>query len=173
MQAFITCTSLQEITLPEGTKVGEGAFNHCYSLRTVKSEGENISVDKTAFNDCPLLERKTKEYDEWFQMREMMGAYIQNKTETDYGTIVEWSTLSYSKVEGSKVHTYISYVAYDGKAISIKAPMSDETRVRKYEALEISTDGKYATLTYPQTENGGSVVIIIDLVNCTQRVVNN
>ncbi len=171
--AFTACTSLMEITLPEGTKVCEDAFNHCYSLKTVTSEGENISIDENAFNDCPLLERKTKAYDEWFQMSEMMGAYIQNKTETDYGTIVEWSRLSYSKVEGSKVHTYISYVAYDGESISIKAPSFNETQVRKYKSLEISTDGKYATLTYPQTETEGSVVIIIDLANCTQRVVNN
>lgn len=53
--AFITCTSLQEITIPEGTKVGEGAFSHCYALKSVTYEGENISVDETAFSDCPWL----------------------------------------------------------------------------------------------------------------------
>lgn len=171
--AFTACTSLMEITLPEGTNVGENAFNHCYALKLVTYEGENITVDPSAFSDCPFVKRKTKAYDEWFQMREMMGAYIQNKTETNYGTIVEWSRISYSKVEGSKVHTYISYVPYDGESIAITAPYFNETQVRKYKSLEISTDGKHATLTYPQTENEGSVVIIIDLVNCTERVVNN
>lgn len=53
--AFITCTSLQAITLSEGSVVGEGAFNHCYSLKNVVLEGENISVDKTAFDNCPML----------------------------------------------------------------------------------------------------------------------
>ncbi len=105
-------------------------------------------------------------YNEWFKMRNIMAASINQKTETDYGTIVEWSTLSQNDV-----FTYITYVRYDGKTGSITAlaPMKNETVVMKYKTLEISSDGKMCTITYPEIKNAGTFVITLDLINCNME----
>ncbi len=52
--AFLDCTSLELVDIPEGAYIGVGAFKGCTSVQTVNVNGSNISNE--AFSGCTRLE---------------------------------------------------------------------------------------------------------------------
>lgn len=122
-----------------------------------------------AINTQSVKER-TEEYEKWLEKRTTMGETVQKTTETYYGTIVETSKLEMSTT-GANVREYITYLRYDGAAVGLSqyAPDKDDLNKMKYEKLEISEDGKWATITYPELKNTGTFVTVIDLENCTAK----
>jgi len=54
--AFIGCTSLKSVTIPEGvTSIGGSAFSGCTSLKSVTIPSSVTSIYSTAFNSCSSL----------------------------------------------------------------------------------------------------------------------
>ena len=51
--AFMSCSSLTTVSLPNATSIGLEAFNRCFKLTSV-SLPSAISIDGMAFSECPL-----------------------------------------------------------------------------------------------------------------------
>ncbi|MBQ7875811.1 MAG: leucine-rich repeat domain-containing protein [Clostridia bacterium] len=132
-----------------------------------------LAIEESNVTDCTTegglnFQERTEAYKTAMEYYDRMGSYgLNHKTETDYGTLVEYSV---SRVTYITVN-HISYIRYDGEQISVSqyAPNRDEENKMKYEKLEISSDGKIATITYPELKNTGTFVITVDLVNCTAK----
>lgn len=67
--AFINNSNLADITIPKKTEgIGAGAFENCSALESVtfKTHETKLTVDKNAFNHCPVLSKVNIDYlDDW------------------------------------------------------------------------------------------------------------
>lgn len=67
--AFINNSNLADITIPKKTEgIGAGAFENCSALESVtfKTHETKLTVDKNAFNNCPVLSKVNIDYlDDW------------------------------------------------------------------------------------------------------------
>lgn len=67
--AFINNSNLADITIPKKTEgIGAGAFENCSPLKSVtfKTHETKLTVDKNAFNHCPVLSKVNIDYlDDW------------------------------------------------------------------------------------------------------------
>lgn len=67
--AFINNSNLADITIPKKTEgIGAGAFENCSTLESVtfKTHETKLTVDKNAFNHCPVLSKVNIDYlDDW------------------------------------------------------------------------------------------------------------
>lgn len=67
--AFINNSNLADITIPKNTEgIGAGAFENCSALESVtfKTHETKLTVDKNAFNHCPVLSKVNIDYlDDW------------------------------------------------------------------------------------------------------------
>ena len=58
--AFYNCTSLQQITIPDGvTSIGDGAFHSCEALQQITIPDSVTSIGEYAFCTCTLLQQIT------------------------------------------------------------------------------------------------------------------
>ncbi len=95
---------------------------------------------------------------------------ITEKTETNWGTIVEYSRYLYIDPWGYESYkNHLCYVRWDGQTAGISnyAPELSDTSLMKYESIEIAEDGRTALVKYPELRNLGTICVEVDLVNCT------
>lgn len=121
-------------------------------------ESIDLEIQKTqAYYD------KMESFKEGFQS-------ITEKTETNWGTIVEYSGYLYIAPWGYEFYkNHLCYVRWDGQTVGISnyAPDLSDTSLMKYESIEIAEDGKTALVKYPELKNLGTICVEVDLVNCT------
>lgn len=118
---------------------------------------------------------------ESFQTKLSYGRYTQKTIDTDYGTIVVWGSGGHMRATSDE----ITYIRYDGESVHITndmVPYINTWMPCEYSSIEISNDGKTATITYPEIEETvvfspgvenrtlrekGQMIVTIDLENCT------
>lgn len=101
--AFKYCTSLERITLPEGTKIGWGAFYECTALESINIPRGGTEIGAEAFSGCTSLtaiiipEGITKIHLEAFYRCKNLSSVTLPSTLTEIGS---WAFAECESLEG-------------------------------------------------------------------------
>lgn len=120
--AFNSCTSLEKVTIKKGKSeffIGYGAFNNCYSLKSINIPSTCNTIYERAFMNCFNLTKITIPSNTKFSYENggdyHMGYFDAAKSEDD-----AWDGKWYNAVADGKTSVYCDSVSTNGSGVEMK-----------------------------------------------------